>query len=53
MTPVLLATDILSEQVKLRKPVVRPHALAYTQQIGPLALSAITRPRAGASRLPP
>jgi tRNA(fMet)-specific endonuclease VapC len=43
MTPVLLDTDILSELIKLRNPVVRQHALAYTRQLGPLAFSAMTR----------
>jgi tRNA(fMet)-specific endonuclease VapC len=43
MTPVLPDTDILSELIKLRNPVVQQHALAYTQQVGPLAFSAITR----------
>src|SRR5436309_7713916 len=43
MTPVLLDTDILSELIKLRNATVQKHALAYTQQVGPLAFSAITR----------
>jgi len=43
MTPALLDTDMLSELIKVRNPVVQQHALAYTQRIGPLAFSAITR----------
>jgi tRNA(fMet)-specific endonuclease VapC len=43
MTPALLDTDILSELLKLRNAIVQEHALAYTQQIGPLAFSVITR----------
>ena len=39
----LLDTDILSELIKLRNTVVQNHALLYTQQIGPLTISAITR----------
>jgi tRNA(fMet)-specific endonuclease VapC len=43
MTPALIDTDILSELIKLRNAVVMLHAIDYTQQIGPLAFSAITR----------
>jgi tRNA(fMet)-specific endonuclease VapC len=43
MTPALIDTDILSELIKLRNPAVRQQALAYAQQVGPLAFSAITR----------
>jgi tRNA(fMet)-specific endonuclease VapC len=43
MTPALLDTDILSELIKLRNAAVQQHALVYTQQLGPLVLSAITR----------
>lgn len=43
MAPALLDTDALSELMKLRNAVVQQHALAYTQQVGPLAFSAITR----------
>ena len=39
----LLDTDILSEVVKLRNAIVRQKALAYTQQHGQLAFSAVTR----------
>jgi tRNA(fMet)-specific endonuclease VapC len=38
-----LDTDILSELIKLRNQTVQQHALAYTQQHGPLTFSAITR----------
>lgn len=43
MSIVLLDTDILSELIKLRNPVVQRHALDYVQQVGPIAFSAITR----------
>ncbi len=43
MDPALLDTDILSEVIKLRDPVVRQKALAYTQMHGPLAFSSMTR----------
>src|SRR3954452_14773176 len=43
MDAALLDTDILSEVIKLRDPVVRQKALAYTQSHGRLALSAMTR----------
>src|SRR5689334_3382695 len=43
MDPALLDTDILSEVLKLRNPVVRKRALDYAQAVGPLAISAMTR----------
>lgn len=43
MLPALLDTDILSELIKLRNVPVQQRALAYTQQVGPIAFSAITR----------
>lgn len=43
MQPALLDTDILSELLKLRNPAVRDKALAYSQEHGALAFSAITR----------
>ena len=43
MSTALLDTDMLSEVIKLRDATVRQHALAYTQQHGPLAFSAFTR----------
>lgn len=43
MPPVLLDTDILSELLKLRNMFVLQKALAYTQQHGHLAFSAMTR----------
>lgn len=43
MAAALLDTDMLSEVIKLRDTTVRQHALAYTQQEGPLCFSAITR----------
>jgi tRNA(fMet)-specific endonuclease VapC len=43
MAIALLDTDILSELIKLRNPIVQQHALAYTQREGPIAFSAITR----------
>ena len=43
MPPALLDTDILSELLKLRNTNVRQKALAYAQQHGHLAFSAITR----------
>lgn len=39
----LLDTDNVSEIIKLRHPTVRQKALAYTQQHGSLAYSAVTR----------
>lgn len=43
MQPVLLDTDMLSELIKLRNSAVQKRALDYTRQVGPIALSAITR----------
>jgi tRNA(fMet)-specific endonuclease VapC len=43
MSLALLDTDTLSELIKLKNPTVTHHALAYTQQHGQLAFSAITR----------
>ena len=43
MPPALLDTDMLSELIKLRNTNVRQKALAYAQQHGQLAFSAITR----------
>lgn len=43
MQPTLLDTDTLSELIKLRNAVVQQRALDYTQQVGPIAFSAITR----------
>lgn len=43
MPAVLLDTDTLSEVIKLRNASVQQHALAYTQQEGPLCFSAMTR----------
>ena len=43
MLPALLDTDILSELIKLRNAAVQQRALAYAQQVGPIAFSAITR----------
>lgn len=43
MSLVLLDTDMLSEILKLKDPVVIQHALAYTQAVGQLAFSAVTR----------
>ena len=43
MPPAILDTDILSELIKLRNTNVRQKALAYTQQYGQFAFSAITR----------
>jgi hypothetical protein len=43
MPLVQLDTDILSELIKLRNPIVQQHALAYNRQYGSLAFSAITR----------
>ena len=43
MDAALLDTDILSEVIKLRNQAVRNKALAYSQQHGQLAISAITR----------
>jgi tRNA(fMet)-specific endonuclease VapC len=43
MSPALLDTDILSELIKLRNANVGQKALAYTQQYGQFAFSAITR----------
>src|SRR4051794_35610140 len=43
MSPALLDTDILSELIKLRNPIVQQHAIAYTRQHGALAFSAMTR----------
>src|SRR5437868_15330751 len=43
MPVVLLDTDILSDVIKLRNAIVQQHALAYTQQQGPLTFSAMTR----------
>ncbi len=39
----LLDTDILSEVLKQRDPVVQQKALAYDRQNGPLVFSAVTR----------
>ncbi|MEI8016549.1 MAG: type II toxin-antitoxin system VapC family toxin [Schlesneria sp.] len=43
MSVALLDTDMLSEVIKLRDPIVRNHALTYQQQHGPLTFSAVTR----------
>ena len=43
MTPVLLDTDILSELLKLKNPIVVQNAFAYSQTVGPLAFAAVTR----------
>ena len=43
MDATLLDTDVLSEVIKLRNPTVRQRALAYRQQHGQLAISAITK----------
>jgi tRNA(fMet)-specific endonuclease VapC len=43
MALVLLDTDILSELIKLRNATLAQHALDYTQRVGPLAFSSITR----------
>src|SRR5450759_4085138 len=43
MDPALLDTDILSEVIKLRDPIVRQRALDYTQAHGQLAFSSMTR----------
>jgi tRNA(fMet)-specific endonuclease VapC len=43
MNPALIDTDILSEVIKLRDPVVVQHAIDYTRQVGPLSFSAVTR----------
>lgn len=43
MDPALLDTDILSEVIKLRNVTVQQKALAYTQVLGQLAFSSVTR----------
>jgi tRNA(fMet)-specific endonuclease VapC len=43
MLPTLLDTDMLSELIKQRNAAVQQRAIDYTQQIGPIAFSAITR----------
>jgi tRNA(fMet)-specific endonuclease VapC len=43
MDPALLDTDILSEIIKLRDPIVRQRALDYTQSHGQFAFSSMTR----------
>ena len=43
MDSALLDTDILSEIIKLRDPIVRQKALDYTQTHGQLAFSSMTR----------
>lgn len=43
MDPVLLDTDILSELLKLRDPVVQQRAAAYVRTVGPITFSAMTR----------
>lgn len=43
MDPALLDTDILSELIKLRNATVQQKSLAYTQQHGQIAFSAMTR----------
>jgi tRNA(fMet)-specific endonuclease VapC len=43
MDATLLDTDILSEVIKLRNPVVRQKALDYSQVHGQLAFSSMTR----------
>ncbi len=39
----MLDTNMLTEILKLKEPVVVQHALAYTQAVGQLAFSAVTR----------
>ena len=43
MNAALLDTDILSEVIKLRDPIVVRHAIDYTRQVGSLSFSAVTR----------
>src|SRR4051794_18109071 len=43
MDAALLDTDILSEVIKLRDPIVQRKALAYSQRHGPLTFSAVSR----------
>ena len=43
MDSALLDTDMLSEVLKLRDPIVRQNALAYTRIHGRLAFSSMTR----------
>ena len=43
MNPALFDTDILSEVLKLRNPVVRQKAIDYSRAVGPFAFSAMTR----------
>ncbi len=43
MSPTLLDTDMLSEVIKLRDPIVQRRALDYTKNCGPLTYSVITR----------
>ena len=43
MSASLLETDMLSEVIKLRDPMVQQRALDYTLKCGPLTFSAITR----------
>ena len=43
MKPTLVDTDVLSELLKGRNPIVERQALDYSRLVGPLTFSAVTR----------